>query len=73
MGSPMLANVDAIFFSNQPGFPNSRNSKVLALVQMAHDLDELRIDPALQSRYSLTLNIQNSAGGFDDRLIILIF
>jgi hypothetical protein len=40
---------------------------------VAHDLDELGIDLAFQSRYSLALNAENPAGGFNDQPVILIF
>ena len=61
------------FSPNQSGFPNPCDHQVFALVQVAHDLDELGIDPAFQSRYSLALNAKNPAGGFNDQPVILIF
>ena len=46
---------------------------MLALIQMMHDIYELVINSIAEFRYCLALDIQNLAGGLNDRLGILIF
>ncbi len=45
---------------------------MLALVQMTHDIYELVINSISEFRYRLALDVQNLAGGLNDRLGILI-